>query len=372
MDRATAEGTRAFASRMVDAGTAVDGAYRDVDGLSASSVGLGTYLGEPDDETDLLYVEAIQEAVARGCNVVDAAANYRYQRSERAIGEALSRAFENGLAGRAEIVVATKGGYVAFDGAPPASREEAKRYVAETFLESGVCSPSDFASNFQHCMAPPYLEHQIAQSRENLGVACIDVYYIHNPEGQLREIGRDAFELRIRDAFEALEHSVDEGAIARYGVATWNGFRVAPDAVDHLSLERIVEIAREVGGADHHFRVIQVPYNLAMPEAFASFNQTAGGDAMTTLDAAARLGVSVFTSASLMQSRLTAALPDEVTAAMPMASSAETALQFARSTPGVACALAGMARTAHVRQNLGVLRVAPAPPESVRALFEEE
>jgi aryl-alcohol dehydrogenase-like predicted oxidoreductase len=345
---------------MVAAGKAVDDAYRVVDGLTVSSVGLGTYLGDPDDETDLLYVEALLEAVTLGCNVVDAAANYRYQRSERAIGEALERVVKNGLADRSEIVVATKGGYVAFDGRPPASREEAKRYVAETFLDPGICQVSDFASNFQHCMAPRYLEHQIAQSRENLGVSCIDIYYVHNPEGQLREIGREAFELRLRDAFEALERMVDAGAIARYGTATWNGFRVGPDAVDHLSLERLVEIARDVAGADHHFRVIQAPYNLALPELYASFNQTVGGEAMTTLDAAARLGVSVFSSASLMQSRLTESLPDEVTAAMPMASSAETALQFARSTPGVACALAGMARTAHVRQNLGVMRVAPA------------
>jgi len=46
-----------------------------------SSIGVGTYLGDPTDERDEQYHEAIVEALASGVNVVDTAINYRNQRS---------------------------------------------------------------------------------------------------------------------------------------------------------------------------------------------------------------------------------------------------------------------------------------------------
>src|SRR5258708_19093509 len=56
--------------------------YRQtVDGLWMSSVGLGTYLGQPDDATDADYQQAIDQAVALCCNLIDFAVNYSFQRS---------------------------------------------------------------------------------------------------------------------------------------------------------------------------------------------------------------------------------------------------------------------------------------------------
>src|SRR5678815_3872092 len=89
--------------------------------LVLSSIGIGTYLGNADDATDLSYTCAIVRAVQLGVNVIDTAANYRFQRSERAIGEALEiLANEHGVA-REELFICTKGGYLPFDGAPPQS-----------------------------------------------------------------------------------------------------------------------------------------------------------------------------------------------------------------------------------------------------------
>ena len=56
--------------------------------LWLSSIGLGTYLGEPDDAADVEYTQAIVAALRSGINVLDTAINYRHQRSERNIGEA--------------------------------------------------------------------------------------------------------------------------------------------------------------------------------------------------------------------------------------------------------------------------------------------
>lgn len=301
---ATADGTRRFADRQVaDAGRS-EASFRSLDGLTVSTIGVGTYLGDPDDVTDVLYTEAIVEAIGLGINHIDSAINYRFQRSERAIGESLRRVFAAGVVDRSEIVIATKGGYVPYDGEAPSGPGAAREYVSREFLSPGVCKAADFANQYRHCMAPGYLSHQIDRSRENLGVETLDVYYLHNVEGQIAEVGRETFEHRLHDAFALLESKVEEGKIGRYGLATWNGFRSEPGSKDFLPLERILRIARDAGGDGHHFKVIQLPYNLAMTEAFGFFNQPVGEKVSTALEAAARLGISVVASASLLQSRL--------------------------------------------------------------------
>jgi aryl-alcohol dehydrogenase-like predicted oxidoreductase len=369
--RAEPEATKRFADEAVARGHAAVESYALVDGLSASSIGLGTYLGDADDVTDVLYVEAIVEAVGLGCNVVDSAINYRFQRSERAVGEAVRRLVAAGV-DRASLVVATKGGYVPFDGEAPRGPGAVADFVRRTYIEAGIAEAHDFVSRGQHSMAPRYLAHEIDVSRRNLGLETIDVYYVHNPEGQLPEVGRDEFERRIRAAFEMLESKVADGALARYGVATWNGFRQDPDDASYLSLERLAAIASDVGGSGHHFRVVQLPYNLYMTEAFGHFNQSVEGEDLPLLEAAERLGISVFASASLLQSRLAGALPDEVKGLVRNGTAAQLALQFSRSTPGVASALVGMSRVAHVRENLALLASPPASLSTIRELFEEQ
>lgn len=369
---ATADGTRRFTDRQVaDAGRS-EASYRSLDGLTVSTIGVGTYLGDPDDVTDVLYTEAIVEAIGLGINHIDSAVNYRFQRSERAIGEALRRVVAGGSIHRDEIVVATKGGYVPYDGEAPSGPGAAREYVSREFLSPGVCKAADFANQYRHCIAPGYLSHQIDRSCENLGVETLDVYYLHNIEGQIAEVGRETFEKRLHEAFELLEAKVAEGKIVRYGLATWNGFRSEPGSKDFLPLERILRIARDAGGEGHHFKVIQLPYNLAMTEAFGFFNQPVGEKVSTALEAAARLGISVVASASLLQSRLAQDLPPEVTAAFDVGTDAQRALQFVRSTPGVATALVGMSHTRHVRENAALLAGPLAPESAVFSLFDEE
>src|SRR5689334_7396716 len=109
-------------------------------GTSLSSIGIGTYLGNPDETTDSNYTDAIVRAVHLGVNVIDTAANYRFQRSERSIGAALQvLANEHGIA-RDEVVICTKGGYLPFDGVPPRNVRE---YVNETFGKPGIATLDD-------------------------------------------------------------------------------------------------------------------------------------------------------------------------------------------------------------------------------------
>ncbi|HJQ84817.1 MAG TPA: aldo/keto reductase [Candidatus Binatia bacterium] len=340
--------------------------FRSLAGLTVSSIGLGTYLGEEDDVTDRAYGEAIVDAVNLGCNFLDTAINYRAQRSERVIGQALLLLErELGIA-RDQLVVCTKGGYIPFDGAVA---PDPSQYVRDTWIRTGVLRPEDVVGG-AHVMTPRWFEDQIARSLRNLGVAAVDLYYVHNPETQLGTVARPEFLRRIRAAFELLEGQVAAGRIGCYGVATWNGFRVRPEAREHLSLAELVREAEAAGGPGHRFKAIQLPYNLAMPEAYAAATQVVDGERLTTVEAAERLGVAVIASASMLQGQLSRRLPQALADALPgLETAAQRALQFVRSTPGITSALVGMSRRAHVAENLAVARVEPMPA-GVASLYQ--
>lgn len=362
--RATLDGTRRFAARA----QAASGHFREAVGLglSLSSIGLGTYLGEDDAARDAGYEEAVAAALTSGVNVFDTAINYRGQRSERAIGRAIAAAVAAGRAARDEVFVSTKGGYLPHDAEDP---RKPQRYVSETFLEPGI-APRDEIAQGCHCMAPAYLEDQIDRSLANLGLETIDLYYLHNVETQLEEVGRETFRSRLSRAIETLEAAADSGKIAAWGLATWNGLRVPPEHPEHIALDLVRELAESVGGPTHRFRGVQLPFNLAMAHAVGYRSQDSNGARVPALVAAPKLGLSAFGSASLLQGRLAGDLPEEVEAAFPGADTpARRALQFARSAPGMTTALVGTSSPGHASENFGLARVAPADPDRVTGLL---
>jgi aryl-alcohol dehydrogenase-like predicted oxidoreductase len=363
---ATAEGTARFASRHSAAAAA--GHFRTFEGqLALSSIGIGTYLGKDDDATDEYYAEAIATALESGINVVDTAINYRNQKSERVIGRVLARAIgREGWLDRSEVFVATKGGFLPFDGARPTN---ARAYFETEYVKRGVLRWEEVISGC-HAIAPRYLADQIDRSRANLGLATIDVYYLHNPEMQLDEIPRAEFLKRVRAAFEALERAAAEGKIRWYGTATWNGYREHPSDGGYLSLAQLIAIAREVAGEQHRFRVVELPFNVAMPEAYTHPTQVKGDLAASVLEAVEGQ-VYVMTSASIMQGKLARGLPP-LLAIEGLHSDAQRALQLVRSTPGVGTALVGMKDPAHVAENAALAHVAPLPAERVREILLAE
>ena len=362
--RATAEATAAYAKRFPE----LPGSFRPALGVSVSSIGIGTYLGEPDDETDRMYEEAIKASLRGGINLIDTAVNYRFQRSERNIGKALSELVAAGEIAREQVVVATKGGYITFDGAVPA---DPRRWFEEHYVKTGVVAPADLVDG-SHCMTPKYIGAMLELSRRNLNLETIDIYYIHNPETQLEAVDRKEFLARIKTIFEFLESAVDDGKIGVYGTATWNGFRAAQTDRGWLSLEELMRIAREVGGEAHHFRAIQLPYNLAMPEAVTKSNQIVAAGKATALAATKTYGLAVCASASLLQGQLSRGLPAIVANAFSgFATDAQRSIQFVRSTPGVDVALVGMKSVDHVRDTLATARKPPATVEELMRLFQQ-
>jgi aryl-alcohol dehydrogenase-like predicted oxidoreductase len=361
---ATADGTLRYAARFQ--GRSAAGHFREIrGGLVLSSIGIGTYLGDPDDLTDVAYSDAILAAVESGINVVDSAINYRFQRSERAVRAALKKLFAKGYS-RDEIVICTKAGFLTPDGEMPA---DPNSYFAHEFLEPGIFAAEEIAAGC-HCMAPGYLSDQLERSRRNLGIATVDVFYLHNPETQLSEVSPEVFRSRIREAFLFLESAVASKAIRAYGMATWNSFREDPKAAGYLSLKEMADIARDVGGDDHHFRFVQLPFNIAMPEALTRPNQMIDGKLVPMVQAARALNIALVTSAALLQGQLTKNLPPFIGAALGLNDNSSLALQFARSVPGLTTALVGMSRLEHVRANAQLVAVEPASREQFLKLFE--
>jgi aryl-alcohol dehydrogenase-like predicted oxidoreductase len=241
-------------------------------------------------------------------------------------------------------------------------------YLQQTFVMPGIIKTGDVVADC-HCMAPGYLKRQIEATLANLGLASLDLYYLHNPETQLDQVSRDEFLKRVGAAFEVLEEAVRQGKVRAYGTATWNAYRSRAGSRGHLSLESLVGVAREVGGADHHFKVIRVPYNLGMPEALAEQTQQINGKTVSLLEAAKVLGVYVVSSASILQGQLTWGLPSKLQEVLGEQTDAQRAIQFVRSTPGLGTALVGMKRVEHVRENLAVARHAPLAPAQCSAIF---
>src|SRR5437764_11996159 len=172
-------------------------------GLTLSTLALGTYLGDSDDETDVRYAAATRHALANGVNIVDTAINYRCQRSERVVGRVLQELIGESAVRREEVVLCTKAGYVPLDGTPPGSREQYEAYLRREYFDRGLLRQTDLVGG-GHAMTPEFLVDQLHRSMRNLGVQGIDYFYVHNPEQQLNAVSPAELSSRLRLAFEAL------------------------------------------------------------------------------------------------------------------------------------------------------------------------
>ncbi|MFB6089447.1 MAG: aldo/keto reductase [Halobellus sp.] len=365
---ATSQGTWGYRDRFGDAFARTY--FRRFGPGVASSVGLGTYLGDPTDEVDAGYRESIAAALEAGINHVDTAVNYRCQRSERVVGEALRAADVD----REEVVVATKGGFLPFEGSQPA---DPSAYVRETFVEPGLVSPDDLASG-SHAIAPDFLEAMLDRSLSNLDLDAVDCYYVHNPETQLRVRSREAVYDQLQAAFERLERRRAAGDVGMYGVATWEAFRVPRDHDAYLSLPEVVsraERAAEAAGVDDvGLGAIQLPFNVAMADAFtvsahAHPSPDEGRD-VSALEYAREIGLDVVASAALAQGELASSLPPAVDAELAGDTPVQRAINFARSAPGVTTALVGTSSPGHVPENVAAGTFEPLGARAFDAVFE--
>ena len=357
----TLEGTEQFANNS-DANQLN---FKKIQHLTISNVGIGTYLGDSDEKTDDAVKNAVKQSILSGVNIIDTAINYRAQKAERSVGRALSELIKEGKITRDQIFLCTKNGYLTNDADV---KQEFWEYVKTEYTQKGIISEGDVTSGY-HCMTIPYLNDQLERSMKNLGVECIDLLYLHNAvEGQINDVSREQFLKNLRLVFEFYEQKRREGKIKFYGMATWECFRVSNDSPQYLSLQDTVSIARDVGGQDHGFRFIQLPFNLHYDQALLKKTQLFNGSPISILEAASKLGIGVFTSVPFMQGRLLAP------GAMPEFNDLKPslrALQFIRSAPGVLAPLVGQKSPEHVSENLEIMNIPPINEDEFDSLVRK-
>mgnify|MGYP003302548097 FL=1 len=344
---ATSEGTKNFSKNsQVNLEN-----FKIFEDLHLSNVGIGTYLGNPDSQTDELVKNAVKQSVLSGVNVIDTAINYRAQKAERSVGKALSELIQEEKITRNQVFVSSKNGYVTNDAD---IQEDFMEYVMRELGKPGIVKEGDITSGY-HCMTTSYLSDQLDRSLKNLDLECIDLMYLHNGiEGQIKDISKDEFLEKLKSVFELYEQKRDEGKIKFYGMATWECFRVKDNDPQHLSLEDIVQMAKKIGGDEHGFKFIQLPYNMNYDQALLGKNQIIQNKPVSILESAVTLGIGVFTSVPFMQGRLLA--PGVMPEFSDLKSSLR-ALQFIRSSPGVLAPLVGQKSAEHVSENLEIMKV---------------
>ncbi len=358
---ATSEGTKKFAQN-----SGVNQAnFKEFENLTLSNVGIGTYLGDADARTDELVTNAVKQSITSGINVVDTAINYRSQKAERSVGKAILELIQEEKISRDQIFLSSKNGYVTNDADVQLGFWE---YVKEEYSQKGIIKEGDVTSGY-HCMTPTYLSDQLDRSLKKLGLECVDLMYLHNAvEGQIKDVSKEQFLENLKAVFELYEQKRDEGKIKFYGMATWECFRVPNDNPQYLSLEDTVNMAKKIGGDNHGFRFIQLPFNMNFDQALLKKTQLLGNENVSALEAAETLGIGVFTSVPFMQGRLLApGVMPEFNELKPSL----RALQFIRSSPGVLSPLVGQKSSEHVTENLEIMKIPPMSEDEFLALVKK-
>ena len=367
MQYATKEGTFAYLKQFSDYNRSF---YRYSGDFFVSALGLGTFRKEPYREENYVvnYKDAVKTAILNGINHIDTAINYRYQVSEKEIGEALSELISEDKVSREQLFITSKAGFLPLEFPFP---ENPYTWIESNIIEKGLAGKEEVIID-QHCMTPEYLRWSVEKSLENLNIKTLDVMYLHNPETQLGYVDRRVFKKRIKKAFELFEKLVEEGKIRHYGIASWNAFLYEEEHTEYISLKEMVEIALEVGGPGHHFKYIQSPYNIAKTQAYTYSNQKGpDGKYYTLMQMVHGYNLKMVASSSLLQMNLfKGKFNDDVSMALgtDKLSDVATALQFARMG-NVVSALFGAVDPLHVEENLLLSYVPNAPRESIDQLF---
>ena len=334
---ATPEGTAKYSLRNDDEIPAENFKSPFGSDLKLSSLGIGTYIGAPDDKTDYLMYNGIKSGVlSGGVNVIDTAINYRYQKSERTVGAVLNSLINKYGYTRDEFFVCSKGGFVPDD----ADQGIPGRIIVDDLIRDGHMTKSDVIQGHIHCIHPSFLEVQLEQSLTNMNLDTLDLYYLHNAYEMQGPHNTDNVVMdRLASAFEFLEGAVQAGKIKNYGMATWLCFRAkSSEEKIYLNLQKVVELAEKVAGKDNHFNYIQAPINVMMPEAFIEpwqdFVEDRGEDKVATkqilVAACNMLKMNLISSQPLFQGKLANLnLPNQ----MGVFNTASRHLQLVRSIP---------------------------------------
>ena len=261
-------------------------------GLKVCRAGFGGYRissGVPHHKS------ALVAAIRSGINLIDTSANYADGGSETLVGQVLEEMTNDGRVGRQQIIVISKVGYLQGENFVLSQQRKREGRPFKDLV--------DHSQGLEHCIHPEFIEDQLTRSLTRLKLETLDGYLLHNPEyylgwahksGLSIKSARKEYYRRIRAAFEYLEKEIEKGRIRFYGISS-NTFPGSADDPEFTCLQTVWEIAEAVS-ADHHFSLVQMPFNLLEPGAVLEINQPGG---QTALGVASKKGLGVLTNRPL-------------------------------------------------------------------------
>ncbi|MAV64420.1 MAG: hypothetical protein CMG00_04430 [Candidatus Marinimicrobia bacterium] len=229
------------------------------DGLYLSSVGMGLYKGENSAKGDEEWYESLSYGLKKGINVFDTSIRYRSMRSEKILGKVIKDAINDKKIKRDEIFISTKGGLISFP-----DKKDKKKYVESELVKKRNINLKEIF-NYTHCINLKFIEEELDQSLENLGLEGIDTYLIHNIEFVFMLYEKKKAYDKIELLFDFFEKAVRNKKILSYGISSWAGFRRKQNSQIYVEIRNILNAAKNVGGKNHNLKFIEAPLSVGMP-----------------------------------------------------------------------------------------------------------
>ena len=211
-----------------------------------------------------IYKETLHRALKGGIRFIDTSGSYGNGASEIVIGEVLREFAHEHPEEQKDIVLCTKFGPI-----QGAILQEIQQREAMGQKISGLHKVSERMS---YCLSPEYLEHQLSLSLRRLQRETVDLILLQNPECLFQSMNsKEEFMQYLKRAFEHLEVEVVRGRIKHYGISS-SSFLKKEISQDFLSIDELYELANSIS-KNHHFSVIQCPFNLFETNALFIKNQ---------------------------------------------------------------------------------------------------
>ncbi len=255
--------------------------------------------------TNKEHYNSLYKAILSGIRLIDTASNYSDTYSEILVGNVLSDLIKEGKIYRKDLTIITKVGFI--------QGQNYKYALKKKLLKEPFKNVLEYSEGTWYCISPDFLSDQLSRQIERLfqsdDTKYIDGYLLHNPEiffdYHEKSAGDDYHKLEydiqteyyigIKKAFEFLEEQVKKGVIKNYGISS-NTLQISSDKFDFTSLERLIDIAKEVS-SKNHFKYIQFPFNVFETDAFFEKNQRK--NTKTLLETAAKNNLIVLTNRPL-------------------------------------------------------------------------
>lgn len=144
-----------------------------------------------------------------------------------------------------------------------------------------------------HSLDIDFLKEELSTSLKRLNLNCLDFFLIQHPEQSFLRMKnkQNAFKI-LEGVFRWLESEVDNGRIKHYGISSY-AMTLPSDNQYFFSFEKCVETAKKLEGDNHHFSLIQVPFNIHEHDYLTQLNYE--NNTLSLSDAAKKEGIATVT-----------------------------------------------------------------------------